>query len=609
MTIVLAQAFLMGCSSSEPDTPQPELPAPDSTTGFDSAPPGTSGVDPVTSPSASGGSSIAPSNVAPSGMSSTEVPSSSVSPANAVPPPDEPSAGFIRRLTHVEFDNTVADLLGIENQPSSGFAADVALQGFTNNAAGQNVTPTLTEQYIEVVEDLSRTATQSLTKLLGCDPAAIDEQVCIGQFVGAFGKRAWRRPITSDEQSRALALFQTARAEYELDVSVQMLVQYFLLSPHFLYLVEPLPTAAAAGSVAPLDPWKVASRLSYFLHGSMPDEALFAAAEAGTLDTAEGVAAEARRLLEQPRARQRIGLLFTEWLRLRSIDKLQKDSVLFPDFDLSIAALMREQVERFAQAVILDDGGTAADLLTAPFTFINNKLAPFYGVDAPAGSSWARVDLDPTQRSGLLTHTALLATFAHQNQTDPVTRGKFVRESLLCEGVPAPPVGLVVTAPEITPGSTTRERFAQHQEDPSCRGCHALMDPIGLGFENYDPVGRWRDMDNGAPVDATGQILGSDVAGTFDGAIELSAKLANSKQATACVMKTWLRFALGRSEQAADKGAFAVLNERSEAAGFKLAELLIAMTQTNTFRYQRVLDATVSALEDPSLKPAAEENP
>jgi hypothetical protein len=521
--------------------------------------------------------------------------------AEATPPPDEPSAGFIRRLTHIEYDSTVSDLLGVDGQPSSEFASDVALQGFTNNSAGQNVTPTLAEQYIEAAEDLSRAASSNLIQLLGCEPATLGEEACVEQFITDFGKRAWRRPLSPEEQNRALELFRTVRADYEMDVAVQLVVQYFLMSPQFLYLVEELPEGAAPGSVVPLDSWKVASRLSYFLLGSLPDEALLAAAESGALDTPEAVADEARRLLEQPRARERIGLFFTEWLRLRHIDKLQKDPEMFPEFDLSLGSLLREQIELFAQAVIIDDGGSAADLFTAPFTFVNEQLGTLYDVSGPPGSRLSRVDLDPTQRAGLLTHAALLATLAHQDQTDPVVRGKFVRESILCDIVPPPPVDLVATPPVIAPGTTTRERFSQHQSDPACGGCHVLMDPIGLGFEHYDPIGQWRETEGGLEIDATGEIIGTDVAGTFDGATELSQKLADSEQAMDCMTKTWFRFAMGRSEQEADEGALAVVGERFKAAGFKMSELLVALTETRAFRFQRVLDAQASALEDSSL--------
>jgi hypothetical protein len=543
----------------------------------------------------------------------TGAPNPSLSMTNAsvpgTPVQDQPSAGFTRRLTHIEFDNTVADLLGIAGQHSASLAADVAVQGFTNNVTGQNVTPTLAEQYIELVEGLGLKSTTDLNARLGCDPAgAGGETACVEQFVGRFGKRAWRRPLTTEEQTRALDLFRTARDQYTLHVSVQMLVQYFLLSPYFLYLIEPQAAGAVPASNVPLDGWRLASRLSYFLTGSMPDDTLLAAAEAGTLNTGDGVANEARRLLKLPRARQRIGLFFTEWLRLRNVDKLQKDTALFPSFDLSMGQALREQVELFAQSVILDDGGTSTDLFTAPYTFVNSKLAPLYGVPAPAGSGMMRVSLDPAKRAGLLTHAALLATFAHQNQTDPVSRGKFVRESVLCGTVPAPPPDLEASAPVVTPGMTTRERFKKHQEDPGCGGCHVLMDPIGLGFENYDPIGQWRDLDNGLPVDATGEVVGTDVAGEFDGAVELSKKLAASDETMACFAKTWLRFALGRSEQPDDAGGLAVIGQRFEAAGSKISELLVAITQTNTFRYQRVLDPNVTALTGPSM-PVEETTP
>jgi hypothetical protein len=513
-----------------------------------------------------------------------------------LPPPDEPSASYVRRLTHVEYDNTVADLLGVDGQPSSTFEADLAQNGFTNNAAGQNVSPTLAEQYLLAAEALSEEATRNMPALLGCETATLGEEACARQFVQAFGKNAWRRPLTTEEEGRMMGLFSAARANFDFDVSIRMVIQAFLQSPQFLYLLEPAPTDVAPGSVAPLDPWEVATRLSYFLLGSMPDATLAAEAEAGRLDTPEAVAAQARRLLDLPRARERVGLFFIEWLRLRNVDRMQKDPAMFPGYDLSWGAMMQEQVVRFAQSVVLDENGTARDLLTAPYTFVNRELAPLYGVPAPMGTQFERVELDPTQRAGLLTQVGVMANLAHGNQTDPVVRGKFVRTGLLCDAVPPPPEGIVINVPEINPDATTRERFAQHQEDPSCAGCHALMDPIGLGFEHYDPLGQWRDTDNGLPIDATGEIIGTDVAGTFDGALELAQKLADSEQAMDCLARTWLRFALGRSDLDADAGALAVAGVRFEGSGFTIKELLVGLTETRVFRYQVVLDPNTSTL-------------
>jgi len=522
--------------------------------------------------------------------------------AAAVPDDAPPPLAPVRRLTHIEYDNTVADLLGDTSAPAKAFTADVAQDGFTNNALGQSVSPALTEQYMAAAEALSRTATQNLVGLLGCDPAAVGEQPCIEQFIRDFGKRAWRRPLSNEEHARLLAVFTTARAEFALDVAVQMVVQVFLQAPQFLYLLEiPSPALGATpGSVVPLDSWQMASRLSYFLLGSMPDAELFAAAEQNLLSTPEGVAEQARRLLGLPRARERIGLFFTEWLYLRNIERMQKDPVLYPNYSLELGPLLEHQVQLFGTSVILDQGGSATDLLTAPYTFMSPELAPLYGVAAPATPGFTRVDLDPTQRAGLLTHVGILASLAKSNQTDPIHRGKFIRERLLCETVPAPPANANITPPVVTPDATTRERFNQHRANPACAGCHVLMDDIGLGFEHYDALGQWRDTDNGLPIDATGNIVGSDVEGPFDGAIDLAQKLAGSQQVRDCLAQTWYRFALGRSATEADAPHLAVLSGKFSESAFKMSELLVSVTQTRSFRLQLVPDPNVGTQPAPS---------
>jgi hypothetical protein len=492
------------------------------------------------------------------------------------------------------------DLLGVVAKHSANFETDLAQDGFTNNSAAQNVSPTLAEQYMVAAEAISEVATADLSGLLGCDPGAIGEAACIQQFITAFGKRAWRRPLSAEEAARFSKLFATVRAEFDVKESVQLLIQVFLQSPQFVYLLEPNPAGVTPGEMSPLGPWQTATRLAYFLLGSMPDPALFQAAEAGALSTAEEVTAEAKRLLSLPRARERIGLFFEEWLRLRNIERMQKDATMFPNYALTVAPLMLEQVQRFAQSIILDDNGTVTDLLTAPYSFVSPELASMYGVTLPAGTAnrqFVRVDFDPGQRAGLLTHVAVLAKLAHINQTDPVHRGKFVRTGLLCEAIAPPPPGLVINVPEVSPGTTTRERFRIHQEDKACAGCHLFMDPIGLGFERYDALGQWRETDNGLPIDASGEVIGSDVAGAFDGAVQLSQKLAQSEQVMECMARTWLRFALGRSDLDADAGAIASAGAKFKESGLVMKELLVALTGTNAFRYQRVLDPNTSSLQ------------
>jgi hypothetical protein len=517
--------------------------------------------------------------------------------AGAVAAVSVPGLAPMRRLTHIEYNNTVADLLGDTTAPASGFSPDVAQNGFTNNAAELTVSPALAEQYIAAAEALSQNATKDLQHLMGCDASGAAEQACVQQFIGDFGKRAWRRPLTATEAARLLSVFTQARSTLALGVSVQLVVQVLLESPEFTYLLEPADPAvsAAPATVVPLDSWQVASRLSYFLLGSLPDSPLFAEAEKGALTTPEQVATQAHRLLALPRARDRIGLFFTEWLKLRNVDTMQKDATLYPNYNLALGPLMRQQVQLFATSVVLDQAGTETDLLTAPYTFMSPELAPLYGVPAPTAPGFTRVDLDPTRRAGLLTQVGVMATLAHENQTDPVHRGKFVRERLLCESVPPPPVNANITPPVVNATATTRERFAQHRTDPACAACHSLMDPIGLGFEHYDAIGVWRDTDNGFPVDATGQINGSDVSGPFDGAIELSKKLANSQQVKDCFVQTWFSFAHGRSITQADLGNLAVLSQAFAAHSFQISELLVAMTQTTSFRSQLVPDPNASS--------------
>lgn len=578
---------VLGCTS----------PAPDGYGGMAVGASGatTTGTSETGGPGPTGGNDASAGATTGSGGSANSGGTSTTTGGAVVQLPDEPTPALVRRLTHIEYDNTVEDLLGDTTAPARTFTVDIAQDGFTNAAAALTVSPSLVEQYMVAAEDLSRAATVDLVRLLGCDPDISGEQACVEPFIRDFGKRAWRRPLDDAEQTRMLGVFSAARAEFDLSTSVQLVLQVFLQAPQFIYLLEPAAPGAEPQSVEPLDDWQLAVRLSYFLLGSLPDATLFAAAEAGTLSTPEQLASEARRLLTLDRARERIGLFFREWLYLRNVDRMQKDPAYFPDYDLSLGPLLREQLELFAQSVILDEGGSGVDLLTASHTFVSPELAPIYGVAAPTTPGFTRVELDPRQRSGLLTHAGLLASLAKADQTDPVHRGKFVRERLLCETVPPPPPDANITPPVITPGSTTRERFAQHESVAVCAQCHKLMDPIGLGFEHFDALGQWRDLDAGFAVDASGEILGSDVAGPFDGATELAVKLAQSRQVMNCIAQTWFRFALGRSVSDGDRAGIAALGERFADSGFNMAELLIQVTQSRAFGFQLVPDPNLTA--------------
>jgi len=506
-----------------------------------------------------------------------------------------PGRAPLRRLTRVEYDNTVRALLGDTSRPALQFEGDVISDGFTNNADTQNVGTNLAQQYVTAAEALSITATRDMPKLLGCDLAAA-ETACMRDFITRFGQRAWRRPLVAAEIDRLVTVFTTGKTDFDVATGTQMVLQTILLSPNFLYRVE-LGRAPAGqqATTVPLTSWEMASRLSYFLMGSMPDDVLFAAADKDALATPAEVAEQARRLLSatgaglpQEMAQSRYAQFFTEWLHLVNIDKMTKDRTLFPEFSTDLALALKTETETFVKKTLFGGPGDLTTLLTAPYTYATPEVARLYGVTVTPGATPARIDLDPNRRAGLLTQPALLATFSKADYPDPVHRGKFIWEGLLCGTVPPPPMNANITPPKITPGTTARQRFEEHRADPTCATCHTVMDPIGLALENYDGLGRWRDTEGPLPIDASGNLTGTDVDGKFVGGVELAKKLAGSQQVAACAVRQLFRFAFGRFETPEDEPTVTDLASRFEGDKRKLVGLSVAITQTPAFRLLKV---------------------
>ncbi len=492
----------------------------------------------------------------------------------------QPGRSLVRRLSNAEYRATVESLLGHGTDYTVNFPTDTIVNGFTNNTDVQDVGPALVEQYLAAAEALSDDAVRDVDPLLGC-PLAQGE-ACIATFVEGFGKRAFRRPTTSVERTELLQLF---RSEPNAVDGVRLVLQAILTSPSFLYRAE-VGVPVAGESFAALNSWEIATRLSYFLTGTMPDADLFAAAEADLLVSAESVEAEARRLLATPAARNNVADFFSGWLNLSAVDRLQRDTTQFADWDSQLPPLLWDETRAFATRVIFDGDGDLTTLLTAPFTYGDPALAQYYGGTAgPVTDGVSRIELPTTQRAGLLTQASFLATHSKEIQTDPVSRGKFVRERMLCQGIPAPPADLMITAPAITPGSTTRERFAQHEEEPSCAGCHLLIDPVGLAFEHYDAIGQWRDQEQGKDIDASGDLTGTDVSGPFVGVVEMADRLAQSELARECFVRYWFRFAFGRGESDSEAARIATITGQFEAAQQDVQELLVALTLSPDFRY------------------------
>jgi Protein of unknown function (DUF1592)/Protein of unknown function (DUF1588)/Protein of unknown function (DUF1587)/Protein of unknown function (DUF1585)/Protein of unknown function (DUF1595) len=506
-----------------------------------------------------------------------------------------PGEAPIRRMTRFEYNNTVRDLLGDTSAPANSFAADEESLGFNNQASTLVVTQLLAEQYMNASEALAKTAVTDVVKLTGCDAVKVGNDACGAQFIESFGKRAFRRPLDDDGRAMLKSVFTAGAAmPGGFNTGIRLVIEAALQSPQFLYRVEfGMPNPTSDGAIK-LDDYEVASRLSYLLWGSMPDDTLFAAAAAGELQAPEQVAAQAKRMLADPKAHDAVRNFHEQWLKVSKIDTIDKDDAVYPSYKPAMRAMWKAETLAFVDDVIFGSKGDLSTLLTASYTMMNAEVAAFYGVsNGPTGSGFVHVDLDPKQRSGLLTQPSVLAVTSHPNQSSPVHRGKFVREQLLCQQLPPPPANLKIVPPAVDPNATTRQKFAEHDTDPACSGCHHLMDPIGVGFEHYDALGQWRDTDHGFPVDATGEVKDSkDVDGKFDGVVDLSQRLAGSEQVRACVVSQWFRYGHGRPETTDDACTMKKLGTAFQQGKYSIQELLVAITQTDAFLYRKPVVAS-----------------
>jgi len=508
-----------------------------------------------------------------------------------------PGASPIRRLTKFEYDNTIRDLLGDETHPASIFPAEEQPLGFSNHASALNVTPILAEKYMLAAEGVALRATEDVHALTGCQVAADQPgyDACARSYLETFAPKAFRRPVTTEEIEELFAVYDSAWEIYADELvakrfreGVAMAIESALQTPAFMYRVElgeGLSPVDPKAEIMPLTSWEMASRLSYFIWGTMPDEELLAFAEADELLTKEQVAAQARRMLGNGKAREAVAMFHQQWLDYDRVNNVTKDPALFPEWSPALALLMQEEMRQFVDHVIFDEAGDLKTLLTAPYSYADSNLAIFYGGEA-SGAAFERIDFPKNEHAGLLSMGALLSYYAHTNQTSPVHRGKLVREAFLCDILDPPPADVQFDLPEPSPDSTARERFSQHSADPACSGCHSLMDPLGFGFENFDALGRYRDKENGQTIDASGSIIDSDIDGSFDGVRELAEKLAASDEVKACYAKMWFRYAYGRGEQEKDACTLNDVEEAFGEADGNVKELLVALTQTDAFLYR-----------------------
>jgi hypothetical protein len=506
----------------------------------------------------------------------------------------DPGASPLRLMTRVEYDNTVMDLLGDMNHVSADFPPEGRpSSGFNNDVNARAASDLLVNGYFTAAEKLATDAVAQLSKFLPCDPASASEAACVDQFLDGFGKRAWRRPLTQVEKDNLKGAFTEGRTKTFAD-GVQAVMQVMLMAPQFLYRYEQ-GAPITATTAAQLTSWEMASRLSYLLWATMPDAQLMQLAETDQLTKPDVVLAQARRLAKDKRFLAGVTNFVGQLLDVDQLPTLDKDTMTLPTWKPELRDPMRTEADRFLEYVLSDEGGgKLSTFLTANFSFLNAPLAAFLGVSGVTGTDFQKVALDPTRSSGFLTQPGWLAV--HGNPDDGLTslvfRGKFVRENLLCSPIPDPPPNAQDENPPFTAMTTAREWSDLRRAKPTCGACHQTMDLIGFGFENFDPIGKYRTIDRGKPVNAKGMLDNSDVDGDFEGVPALGQKLAGSKVVSDCVATQWFRYAAGRAEDTTrDACSLNTLQTAFSGAGGDLRELFVAFTQTDAFLFRSKGDA------------------
>jgi hypothetical protein len=393
---------------------------------------------------------------------------------------------------------------------------------------------------------------------------------CAEKFVRKFGPKIWRRPLAESEV-QALLRVHSVGNEINAETGMQLVIRGLLSSPNFLYRSE-------TGENGKLTSYEMASALSYFFWGTTPDDELQRLAASGELLDEQTLLSQASRLLQDDRAKEGMKAFADAWLNYSAVLSVNKDASRYPGFDYSIRTGMARETEDFFDELVRKKQAGFTELLTADYSFGDQRLAQFYGAQLSSEGDRQKMSFPGQPRLGILGHGSVLASLAYATETGPIQRGKFVREHLLCDMLTPPPTDLMIMVPAPKEGATTRERFEVHTAAAACRGCHIKIDGVGFSMEDFDAVGLYRTMDNGKPVDASGQVFQLDGNNVdINGTRELGLALSTSKRAKQCfVVQTW-RMAQGRLESADDVCKLRQLSGNFVDQNMSLAQLLITM--------------------------------
>jgi hypothetical protein len=480
-------------------------------------------------------------------------------------------AAALVRINRDEYVNAVRDLVFVDaSHLARRLTPDEEFDGFAINVTAPASELQL-EEYADLAEEIARQAVRIRDRFLDCEA---EDPACAYATIDALSRRAYRRPPTSAQRETLRSLYDQAAAGGFAE-GLRAVIAYVLQSPSFLYRAEHV------GADGELDGHSVAARLSSFLWRSVPDDALLDAASSGRLARREEVEAFARALLRDPRATRAIRQFHREWLGLNDLEEVTKVPEVIKGWNPALRAAMLRETDRFVDEVVRADGDTLKRLLTATETVADGPLLELYGF--PRSAEPVRIEFAPSLRAGILTHASVLAIHAHADQTSPVRRGLLVRRALLCDEPPPPPANVADTLSPPSAATSTRDRLAAHRAKRSCERCHRAMDPIGYGFERFDAVGRVRTHDGPAPIDDSGEIVGTDVAGPFHGAAALGERLARSAQVRSCVARKWFRFAVGRIEGDVDAPSVRAAERTLQSTG-NLREMIVVIATSDAFR-------------------------
>jgi len=510
--------------------------------------------------------------------------------ANA--PPD-PGQVTVRRLNRSEYNNVIRDLMHLDFKPAKDFPADDSGYGFDNIGDVLSVSPLLLEKYLSAAEKISEQAVAvssrgkslSSTRLTEFQkqyfkyPIVPDNRRRIAEdFARAFMRRAYRREVSSEEIKNVLVLAKQAVDDGgSFEEGVRLAVQAVLVSPHFLFRWELDGAPDNPESVRSLNEFELASRLSFFLWNSQPDDQLLK--YANKVQLRKNLGKEVERMLKDVKAQSFIESFVGQWLELRNLNVYQPDKKLFPIFTPSLRNDMRRETELLFSH-IMRGNHSVLELLSADYSFVNEPLASHYGINGVKGKNFRSVSLRGTHRGGILGHASILTITSDPNRTSPVKRGKYVLENILGTPPPAPPPDVPPLSESGKISGTLRDQFMKHRQDPACASCHKLMDPIGFAFENYDAIGRYRTKDNGLPIDAGGKL---ETGESFDNATDLRRILFSQKQEyfARCMTEKMLTYALGRGLEYYDK---------------RTIDRIVARLKGNNYRFNELVQGIVTSL-------------